>query len=74
MQQKSPEAIAFDKADEAASIEEIRKAIVQIEALIDAPPDDQPLDDKKFERLEQRKVRLTERLAEAEKKHAEDGA
>lgn len=68
--QRKAEDIAFDKADEAASIEELRKAITHIdEQLADEAS---PPDEATRERLEAHKARLAEQLVAAEeRKNAE---
>lgn len=72
---KAAESLAFDKADEAASIEEIRKAIEKLDVELAKPADgdDSPTESQR-ERLEKRKVRLSEQLLLAEKRRAESDA
>ncbi|MDJ0916607.1 MAG: mechanosensitive ion channel [Woeseiaceae bacterium] len=66
------ESLAFDKADEAASIEELRKRIEALTAEIEAPSEagvGRGAD--VLERLETRRARLVAMLADAEKRHSE---
>ena len=56
------EEIAFDKAEEAASMEKLRKAIENLEAEIES----EELDDDAKNQLEERKARLVEQLKTAE--------
>ena len=68
------EDVAFDKAEEAASVEEIRKNIELVEARLQAlEKDETPDTEAERSRLAARKVRLSERLkaAEDERKAAE---
>lgn len=72
--QTQAEDLAFDKAEEAASVEDIRKQIENVESKLAAlKGDESGANAVARERLEARKVRLTERLkmAEAERKAAE---
>ncbi len=65
--QSSAEDIAFDKADEAASIEKIRTAIEQTEASISSiTAEDGALDADQIEVLEAKKMRLIEELKAGE--------
>lgn len=67
---RTPEDIAFDKANEAASIEEMRDAIEHIEEHLAARAGS--ADEATRERLEAHKTRLMEQIAAAEeKKNAE---
>lgn len=68
------EAIAFDKANEAASAEELRKAIQALDRQLEsAGTQGPPGEAVDVERLEARKARLVERLAAAdEQRKAED--
>jgi len=62
------EAIAFDKADEAASVEEIKKEIEALDKeLAEAADGESAADPDMLARLEKRKARLVERFADAEK-------
>ena len=71
-QDSSAESIAFDKAEEAASIEELKKAIEAVSAELEQPTEDgSPPEARDQERLKRRRERLLERLAEAEKRHAD---
>lgn len=67
----SAEAIAFDKAAEAASIEELKKAIESLTAEIEQPADDTSAGTADVELLKRRRERLVARLADAEKRHAD---
>ncbi|MEM9208286.1 MAG: hypothetical protein AAGA61_03490, partial [Pseudomonadota bacterium] len=67
----SAEDLAFDKADEAASIEKIRTAIQQTEAAINAlgnndSDSDAALDSDQIATLQAKKVQLIEELKTAE--------
>ncbi len=65
--QPTAEEIAFDKADEAATVEEIRTAIGEIESqLTPAGGDESALDPRKKIALEEKKLRLAEQLTDAE--------
>ena len=71
-QDSSAESIAFDKAEEAASIEELKKAIEALSAELERPGEaGAPADARDHERLKRHRERLLERLAEAEKRHAD---
>jgi small-conductance mechanosensitive channel len=66
-EQATAEAIAFDKADDAASVEKIRKAIAQIESQLTTGGDnEEELDALERTALEKEKERLIERLKAAE--------
>lgn len=66
------EAVAFDKADEAASVEEIRKQIEALDKqLAEAAEGEETLDPDARARLEKRKAWLVERYAAAEKRRKE---
>jgi small-conductance mechanosensitive channel len=65
-EKRPPEEIAFDKAAEAASIEELRDAIERIDEQLSAETG--TLDDATRTRLEATKVRLGEQIAAAEER------
>ncbi len=66
------ESIAFDKADEAASIEQLRKNIEALTAEIETPADaDRSRSADEVERLKAQREQLIAMLADAEKRHAE---
>ncbi|MGD9264397.1 MAG: mechanosensitive ion channel [Lysobacterales bacterium] len=70
--QAQAEAIVFDKATEAASIEELKRTIEEIDAELAALREGpEPADDNLVERLKAAKVTLSERI-EAERKKLED--
>jgi small conductance mechanosensitive channel len=65
--QSSAERIAFDKADDAASLEKLRSAIEQTQsALNDLEEASEPVDPDDIEALEQKKSRLIEELKASE--------
>ena len=67
-QETVAEDLAFDKAEEAASVEEIRKSIELVDVDLAGLKDQTGEDiDAKRARLESKRARLTERLTEAEK-------
>lgn len=66
------EDMAFDKADEAASVEEIRKAIESVDVELKAIAEGEGgVDEPALTRLEKKKARLVERLKQAEEKRVE---
>jgi small conductance mechanosensitive channel len=67
--EKSLESIAFDIADEAASLEELRKAIEAIDARLSAK--DEEITETLRSSLEARKVQLLNQVEVAEKRRAE---
>ena len=74
LSQTSAEELAFDKAERAASVEEIRKAIEETERELQAAKQSDPEDAAtrpSKEYLEARKDRLIERLAAAEQERRE---
>lgn len=73
-QQARIEDIAFDKADHAASVEEIRKAIETLDRRIEdaKKADDETRDESAVEYLQQHRSRLEEQLAAAEAARKDD--
>jgi hypothetical protein len=69
--EKSLEAIAFDIADEAASLEELRKAIDAIDARLSAKDED--VSESLRSTLEARKTQLLNQVEWAEKRRAAKG-
>jgi small conductance mechanosensitive channel len=73
--QTQVEDVAFDKAEQAASVEEIRKAVEEVERqerAVKQSKDSGESSSREIERLEARKGKLVEQLAAAEKKRREE--
>ncbi|HEY5623535.1 MAG TPA: mechanosensitive ion channel domain-containing protein [Gammaproteobacteria bacterium] len=71
-EQQQVEAIVFDKAADAASIEELRRTVESIDSEIEAMAEDvRPASVKKIERLQAKKTDLLERIA-VEQRRLED--